>query len=195
MPKREEELERERALVELAQRDPTQFGVLYELYVDKIYHFVLARVRHSEVAEDVVAQTFFKALESLHQFTWKGFPFSAWLYKIASNEVLQYFRSKKRDPDVALDDVQFFLSDGETPADSAEQGDLREQVLVLIRQLPQAQQEVLVLRFVEELSNKEIGAIIGKKEGAVRQLLFRAMNGLRKLAKDSPLSDKLFAQV
>ena len=104
--------ERERRLVEAARDDPVAFGALYEQHVDAIYAYALHRVRDGTVAEDVVAETFHRALENLGRYEWRGVPFSAWLYRIASNVIAARYR---HEPAVHLDDIDHLHHDGLGP--------------------------------------------------------------------------------
>jgi len=161
----------ERLLIEAAQRDPKRFADLYDIYFDRIYAYVARRVGSREETEDLVSEVFHQALANLPRFEWRGAPFSAWLYRIAANEIAD--RSQRLGRERAL----------EAPPD-AEQADQEEaqdraKVFALVRQLPEDQRRVLELRFVEEKSTREAAEVLGRSEGAVKQLQFRALENLR----------------
>ena len=180
--------EQEKALVEAAKSDPNAFGELFELHYDKIFRYVLRRTGSVAVTEDIVAETFFKAMNKLWQFQWQGAPFSAWLYRIATNEVNGHFRKNSRSL-FSLDDYE------DEYKDALDSSDLREEVLEAEREveqcsaykevqetialLPVRYQEVLTLRFFEEKKVREISVILNKKEGTVKSLLSRGVDQLR----------------
>ena len=170
----------EGALVAAAKRDPRDFGPLYELYVDRIYRFAYRRVGTHHEAEDITAQTFQQALQALPAYEWRGLPFGAWLFRIAGNIINRRGRTSGRE--VAVEDVTVFSGYEETdddPADlawrSEEAGELAEK----IQRLPPDQQRVLVLKFSHGMKNREIGDLMGRSEGAIKQLVHRALVSLR----------------
>ena len=170
----------EGALVAAAKRDPREFGPLYELYVDRIYRFAYRRVGTHHEAEDITAQTFQQALQALPAYEWRGLPFGAWLFRIAGNIINRRGRTSGRE--VAVEDVTVFSGYEETdddPADlawrSEEAGELAEK----ITRLPPDQQRVLVLKFSHGMKNREIGDLMGRSEGAIKQLVHRALVSLR----------------
>src|SRR5947209_17117191 len=169
--------ERERRLVEAARDDPVAFGALYEQHVDAIYAYALHRVRDGAVAEDVVAETFHRALENLGRYEWRGVPFSAWLYRIASNVIAARYR---HEPAVHLDDVDHLHHDGIGPEQLLLLGERSHELRAAVDALPTDQQQAVILRYGQRLRNKEIAHIMGRSEGAVKQLLHRALDGLHK---------------
>jgi RNA polymerase sigma-70 factor (ECF subfamily) len=170
-----EELEAERRLIEAAQRDRAAFAPLYERYVDQIFAYAHSLTRNRELAEDVTAATFAKAIEDLPRFEWRGVPYSAWLYRVASNLVA---RQARRPAWVDIDTHQPI--DHLTPEVIAEQRDREAAVRSAVALLPDDQRQAVVLRFGGELRNREIAEIMGRSEGAVKLLTFRAMTALRK---------------
>jgi len=170
-----EELEAERLLIEAAQRDRAAFAPLYERYVDQIFAYAHSLTRNRELAEDVTAATFAKAIEDLPRFEWRGVPYSAWLYRVASNLVA---RQARRPAWVDIDSHQPI--DHVTPEVIAEQRDREAAVRSAVALLPDDQRQAVVLRFGGELRNREIAEIMGRSEGAVKLLTFRAMTALRK---------------
>jgi RNA polymerase sigma-70 factor (ECF subfamily) len=170
-----EELEAERLLIEAAQRDRAAFAPLYERYVDQIFAYAHTLTRNRELAEDVTAATFAKAIEDLPRFEWRGVPYSAWLYRVASNLVA---RQARRPAWVDLDTHQ--PVDGESPELIVEQREREAAVRAAVAVLPDDQRHAVLLRFGGDLRNREIAEIMGRSEGAVKLLTFRAMTALRK---------------
>lgn len=170
----------EGTLVAAAKRDPREFGPLYELYVDRIYRFAYRRVGTHHEAEDITAQTFQQALQALPAYEWRGLPFGAWLFRIAGNIINRRGRTSGRE--VAVEDVTVFSGYEETDDDPADQVWRSEQAGELadkIKQLPPDQQRVLVLKFSHGMKNREIGDLMGRSEGAIKQLVHRALVSLR----------------
>ena len=170
----------EEALVAAAQRDPRAFGPLYELYVDRIYRYAYRRVGTHHEAEDITAQTFQQALQALPAYEWRGLPFGAWLFRIAGNIINRRGRTSGRE--VAVEDVTVFSGYEEMdddPADQVWRGEQAAELSELVRKLPPDQQRVLVLKFSHGMKNREIGDLMGRSEGAVKQLVHRALVTLR----------------
>jgi RNA polymerase sigma-70 factor (ECF subfamily) len=170
-----EELEAERLMIEAAQRDRAAFAPLYERYVDQIFAYAHTLTRNRELAEDVTASTFAKAIEDLPRFEWRGVPYSAWLYRVAANVVA---RQARRPPWLDLDEHQ--PVDTQSPEQIVEQRDREAAVRDAVATLPDDQRQAVLLRFGGDLRNREIGEIMGRSEGAVKLLTFRAMTALRK---------------
>ncbi len=192
-PNKEREAE-ERRLIKAAQSDPARFADIYENYFELVYGYIARRVRNRAEAEDLTGEVFRKALASLPRFKWRGAPFAAWLFRIASNMIAD--RSKRVAKEVSLE-VPFDES-GATArdasaqvtrgADTSQQKDLEESerralLFRLVDELAQDQGRVLVMRFAEEKSIREIALALGRSEGAVKQLQFRALENLRKRLK------------
>jgi RNA polymerase sigma-70 factor, ECF subfamily len=170
----------EGALVAAAKRDPREFGPLYELYVDRIYRFAYRRVGTHHEAEDITAQTFQQALQALPAYEWRGLPFGAWLFRIAGNIINRRGRTSGRE--VAVEDVTVFSGYEETdddPADLAWRSEQAGELAEKIQRLPPDQQRVLVLKFSHGMKNREIGDLMGRSEGAIKQLVHRALVSLR----------------
>lgn len=164
----------ERLLVEAAQKDPSRFGELYELNFERVYAFVARRLGDRDAAEDVTSDVFHKALSNLQSFEWRGLPFAAWLYRIAGNAIADWFRRTGRES-TNLDGAP------EPSATDAglEEVEHRARLFRLVEQLPADQRRVIAMRFAEEKSIREIARHLGRTEGAVKQLQFRALEKLR----------------
>lgn len=162
----------EESLIAAAQQDAGAFGVLYQRHVQRIYQYMRYRTGTTPDAEELTAQTFMRALEYLPRYRCTGVPFQMWLYRIA-NSVLVGHRRQQRT--VALPE--------DLPAPPAAPGleevELRRELLDELYRLPDNQQQVLVLRFAQELSYEEIAAVTGRTPGALRQLAYRALQTLR----------------
>ncbi|HUG13424.1 MAG TPA: sigma-70 family RNA polymerase sigma factor [Thermomicrobiales bacterium] len=170
----------EAALVAAAQRDPRDFGPLYELYVDRIYRFAYRRVGTHHEAEDVTAQTFQQALQALPSYQWRGLPFGAWLFRIAGNIINRRGRSAGRE--IAVEDVSVFSGFepvDDDPADQVWRAEQAGELAEMLKRLPPDQQRVLVLKFSHGMKNREIGDLMGRSEGAIKQLVHRALVTLR----------------
>ncbi len=168
----------EQSLVRRAQhRDQEAFAQLYEEHFDKIYRYVALRIGDKIEAEDMTQQVFLNALQSISSFKWKGIPFSAWLFRIAHNQVVDYFRSKKRTT-VPLDES--LVSNDNNPQLVVEQKLDIEQLLLATKQLTEAQREVISLRFAGELPIAQVAKTMGKSQGAVKALQHSAIVALRK---------------
>lgn len=183
------DLSEQKELVRQARRSPDAFAQLYDHYYPKIFGYVLRRTANIEVAQDITSETFLKALGKLWQFRWRNVSFSSWLYKIASNEINQYFRKAEYKKSISLEELQeqgFQLPSPHDPEGElieAQQELERHQDFLEIRarivQLPAKYQEVVALRFFEKKQIREIAVILGKKEGTIKSLLHRALEKLR----------------
>jgi RNA polymerase sigma-70 factor, ECF subfamily len=180
----------EAELVAAAQRDPAEFGPLYERYVDQIYRFAYRRTGNHADAEDATAQTFQQALAALPSYEWRGLPFGAWLYRIASNIIHRRGRTSSRE--VTVEDVSIFARSEELtdddPADLIGRSSDADELIEAIRRLPIDQQRALVLKFARGLKNRENGEALGRSEGAVKQLIHRATANLRATLESSNVS-------
>lgn len=169
----------EESLVRRAkQRDQKAFAQLYEEHFDKIYRYVALRIGDKIEAEDMTQQVFLNALQSISSFKWKGIPFSAWLYRIAHNQVVDYLRKKKKQP-ATLFDESLASSDSNLQLMAEHILDI-EQLLLATRRLTEAQREVISLRFTGELPVAQVAKIMGKSQGAVKALQHSAILALRK---------------
>ena len=164
----------EKLLIEAAQKDPSRFAELYELHFDRVYAYVARRVRDRAETQDLTAHVFQQALANLGKFKWRGAPFAAWLYRIASNAIADHARRNMRE----TNDLK---SATETTAASVDLEDVerRARLFRAVDKLPDDQRRVIVLRFGEEKSIKEIADELGRSEGAIKQLQFRGLENLR----------------
>ena len=161
----------ERLLVEAAQQDPAKFGDLYDRHFARVYAFVARRVRSRDAAEDVTAEVFHQALAHLPRFEWRGVPFVAWLLRIAANAIVD--RAKRAARERGTPEPE----DAVEP--SLEEVEHRARLFRLVDGLPPEQRRVIVMRFAEQRTIRDIAVRLGRTEGAVKQLQFRGLRTLR----------------
>lgn len=166
-------------LVMRVKTDPTAFGKLYERYITKIYNYVYYRTGNHHDAEDLTSRVFYRALMHVEEYVDRGVPFSAWLYRIAHNLVANWHRDHARRQDVDLDDAQLTGEVREMPEWVTEDNERKRWLMAAIRLLPEERQELLILKFVQQLSNAEVGLIMGRTEGAIKSLYHRTLLALR----------------
>lgn len=169
----------ETQLIEQAKTDKEAFGELYTRYVDRIYSYVYYRTGDVAEAEDLTAKIFFRAMNHIPRYTDRGLPFSAWLYRIARNLVANWHRDRSRRRIIALDDITHWKVGQESPEIETQLLQDRDALLKVVRRLPAERQELLILKFVDRLSNAEIGGIMERSEGAIKSLYHRTLLSLR----------------
>lgn len=169
----------ESELVELAKTDSDAFGELYTRYVEKIYNYVFYRTSNHQDAEDLTARVFHRALSHIPRYEDRGLPFSAWLYRIAHNLVANFHRDRKRKKLVPIENLILSTIRRDGPDRVTERRDEAEQLLEVIRSMPEDRQQLLILKFVDRLPNAEIGEIMGRSEGAIKSLYHRTLVSLR----------------
>ena len=178
--KRSLSLQDEESLVRRAQeKDSQAFAELYEAYFDRIYRYVAVRIRNETEAEDLTQQVFMKLLQSISSYQSRGVPFSAWLYRIAHNLVIDFYRQQSKKATLDIEGLPLPAGE-EDPQNMMEKRYNVEEIKKATRQLTEAQQEVLALRFTSELSIAECAGIMGKSEGAIKALQHAAVQALRK---------------
>jgi RNA polymerase sigma-70 factor (ECF subfamily) len=163
----------ERALVEAARRDPARFAELYEIHFELVYAYIARRVRDRDVAEDLTSDVFHKALANLGKFEWRGAPFATWLVRIAANAVADQWKRVARETGSPEN-----VSEPSIEPDIEASQD-RARLFRFVAGLPDDQRQVIQGRFVEQRSIREIARELGRSEGAVKQLQFRAVQNLR----------------
>lgn len=183
------ESEEQDTLLRASQGDLEAFGVLYEKYVERIFNYVYYRTGNVHDAEDLTARVFYRALHHIHTYTDRGVPFSAWLYRIAHNLVANWHRDRSRHQEIPLSDAPTLHYKGEPPEVALMQTQERDGLLRLIRHLPSERQHLLILKFLEHMSNSEIGETMGRSEGAVKSLYHRTLLALRDELEDSDLEE------
>jgi RNA polymerase sigma-70 factor (ECF subfamily) len=169
----------ERLLIEAAQKDPSRFAELYDQNFHRVYAFVARRVRDRAETQDLTAHVFHQALANLNKFKWRGAPFVSWLYRIASNAIADQARRKLRES-------------GDQPEQTSESSisqdletiERKGRLFREVERLPEDQRRVIVLRFADEMNIREIASLMGRTEGAVKQLQFRGLENLRNRLND-----------
>ncbi len=182
------EFNEEEVLARASQGDRDSFGQLYERYVERIYNYVYYRTGNSHDAEDLTARVFQRAMNHIKNYTDRGVPFSAWLYRIAHNLVANWHRDRSRKQEIPLDELPILPTKGDHPERNLVRSQEQESLLRMIRKLPPERQNLLILKFVENMSNAEIGAIMGRSEGAVKSLYHRTLLALRDQLEDQNLN-------
>ena len=175
-----QELIPESELISLAcDGDGDAFGVLYEKYIDQIYNYIYFRTSNVKDAEDICSRVFLRALRHIERYEDRGYPFSAWLYRIAHNLVVNWYRDRERSDEISLtEQYPPPKMDGDVE-DRIEKENETEMLLAVIQELPEDRKELLILKHVEGLTNTEIGLIMDRTEGAVKALYHRTLESLR----------------
>ena len=170
----------EQGLVRQAQNgDKDAFAQLYEAYFDKIYRYIVIKIGNKAEAEDMTQQVFLKAYQSIRSYKWKGVPFSAWLFRIAHNQIVDFFRKRSKRPTIGLNEA--IVASDDNPLRTVESRFDIERLRTATLRLTAAQQEVISLRFAGGLAIAEVARTMGKSEGAVKALQHSAVAALRKL--------------
>lgn len=156
------------------------FGSLYDYYQPKIYRFVLIKVGRREEAEDLAHQVFLNAWQNIESYKHLGFPFSSWLYQIARNQITDYYRSNRGETSLEKIDPEYFAAPASVQLQTEEKMEM-ERVKLAIQKLKPEYQDVVIMRFVEDLPVKETAAALKKSEGAVKVLQHRALRELKRL--------------
>ena len=167
----------ERELIEAAKLDRSRFGELYENNFERVYAYIARRVRDRDVAQDLTADVFHSALKNLPRFEWRGAPFSAWLYRIAANAIVD--RSKSSGRHIASEVEVEDLPDRAEAGPDMDEIEHRARLFKLVERLPRDQSKVIVMRFAEQRSIREIASALKRTEGAIKQLQFRGLQNLR----------------
>jgi len=160
--------------------DEDAFSVLYQENVKKIYNYIFYRTGNVDDAEDLTARVFQRALKHITRYKRTKVPFSAWLYRIAHNLVANWHRDSKHKRELPIEDHTYIQSKGAVPEKQIEKRQEVEYLLSAIRKLPQDRQQLIILKYVENMSNREVGIIMKKSEGAIKSLYHRTLKELRK---------------
>lgn len=163
--------------------DEQAFGLLYQENVEKIYNYIYYRTGNKNDAEDLTSRVFQRALNHITKYKKTNVPFSAWLYRIAHNLVANWYRDSKKKKEVPIEDHAYLHVKSDIPEKEIEQKQEIEFLLKVLHELPHDRQMLLILKYVEDLTNKEIGQIMGKSEGAIKSLYHRTLIELREIIK------------
>lgn len=172
------------------QGDKEAFTELYESHFDKIYRYMVMKIGNKAEAEDMTQQVFIRAYESIGSYQWQGIPFSAWLFRIAHNQIVDFIRKASKKPTVPLDESLPIVGDS-NPQMEVEVKLNMEQVTMAARQLTKAQREVISLRFAGGLSISEVASAMHKSEGAIKALQHSAILALRKALRAGEQNGKI----
>jgi len=159
--------------------DAEAFSYLYEQNVTRIYNYIFYRIGSEADAEDLTARVFHRAFGHIEKYQEKGVPFTAWLYRIAHNLTANWYRDTRRRKEVSLEDHTDLPHQAELPERELEKTQEKEVLLNAIRRLPPDRQQLILLKYLEDLSNGEIAVIMGKTEGAIKSLYHRSLIALR----------------
>lgn len=164
--------------------DQRALAEIYDCYESKIYSYVYHRLGNADLAQDLTSQVFIRMLEAIqHERAWTS-SFSGWLYRIAHNLVIDHYRRRGRTPQVSVEDVPVLISPTDDPEHLAERSLTSEALRTAIHRLTEEQAQVVTLRFLENMSVSEVAEIIGKTEGAIKALQYRAVMSLRRLLEN-----------
>lgn len=170
----------ERLLIEAAQQDPKRFAALYQANFHRVYAYVARRVHDRAEAEDVTAEVFHSALVNLRRFQWRGVPFAAWLLRIAANALADRWKRQAGTKELPVDDHEDELAGVDPTVER------KAMLFQMVERLPDDQRLVIFRRFIDQKSVREIAQELGRSEGAVKQLQFRALESLRSQLKERP---------
>ncbi len=173
------ELSDDVALIRAAKENTEAFGLLYERYVERVYNYIYYRTGSVYDAEDLTERVFMRAMRHIQNYSDRGLPFSAWLYRIAHNLVANWYRDNSRRKEVPLEESLAVHPRSEHPEQELLRVEERERLMAVLRGIPEDRQQLILLKFVEHLSNAEIAVIMGRTEGAIKSLYHRTLLSLR----------------
>jgi len=175
--------EQDEKLVEEAKRDSEKFVFLYDKYFDQIYRYVFRRVSDKDMVHDLVSQTFYDALSHMKNYEWRGYPFSSWLYKIAHNNVLKWYREQSKFQNISLDAIQEISDKNVDHHHDAMQKEQGKEIKDVMAQLEPEEREIIRLKFFEEVSNIEIAEIMGLSANHIGVKVYRTLKKVKQLLK------------
>jgi RNA polymerase sigma-70 factor (ECF subfamily) len=168
------------ALKRASQGDREAFGMIYDRYITRIYNYIYYRTGNQHDAEDLTSRVFTRAMKHITNYQDRGVPFSAWLYRIAHNLVANWHRDKSRKQEYNLEDGVWSSKESEMPESVLLRVEQHDEILAMVRDIPVDRQMLIIMKFVDHMSNAEIGKIMGKTEGAIKSLYHRTLLSLRK---------------
>jgi RNA polymerase sigma-70 factor, ECF subfamily len=173
------------ALVELARAgDKEAFGLLYDHYHPSVHRFLYFRTRSQTLAEDLTSETFFRALRSMSGFRWQGKDFGAWLMTIARNLATDHFKAGRTRLELTTDDMRHHDDSTEGPESTVLASLTNEALMAALTELPAEQKDCLIMRFLQGMSIAETAAVLGRSDGAVKQLQLRGVRNLARLVPE-----------
>lgn len=173
-----ERMQEEWQEIQAAQSNPALFRPLYNRYYEPVFRFIHKRTADEELSADLCSQVFLKALQRLSEYSFRGVPFSAWLFRIASNEVSQYYRYQQKNRIVSVEESQ--MGDVIDEVDEEDNELLRANLLLALDQLKEGDMELIEMRFFEQRSFKEIAEILGMTESNAKVKTYRILERLKK---------------
>lgn len=179
----------ERALVERARKDPAAFARLYKHYLQRVYNYMRYRLPDVQTADDLTAQVFHQALESLENYDEKRAPFGAWLFGIAHNVVKNYYRRQERARWLSLDSLRHRFSLNAQPEEAFLHNERQRLVLQAVARLTEREREIVALKFGGGLNNRQIAALTGLSAGNVGVILYRSMKQLKVMLNTQGVSE------
>jgi len=165
--------------------DKEAFGTLYRAYVQAVYRYLLTRLSNVQVAEDLTAEVFLRVVDSLPRYTQRGLPFGAWLFRIARDRLVDYYRQTARRP--ILDLGEELVSEVPDPSDLADAGERTQLLKGALRNLTDEQRDVVQFRYMEEWSLEKTALIMNKSVNAIKALQHRALKALGRSMTDGEL--------
>ncbi|MBX2842318.1 MAG: sigma-70 family RNA polymerase sigma factor [Flammeovirgaceae bacterium] len=183
MHKPKQDLEFELAIIEQAKKKPEAFGLLYEKYYKEIFYYINRRIDDVNTTSDLSSQVFYKAMVNIKSYKFKGFPFSSWLYRIATNQVNEYYRKSKNQRVINLEDQIIFRLFGELEEQPEKEEDKTGLLVSLLEELEEHEVQLLELRFFEEKPFKEVAFILNITENNAKVRTYRILDKLKKIAK------------
>lgn len=172
----------EKKLIENSRKDKTQFSPIYHHYKDHVFKYCYYRVNDKTIAEDLTSIIFEKALKGLDNFQWQGVSFSAWLFRIARNQLIDYYRkSNKRDATIGVDYLDTFESNEKTPHERVEEMFAEDLLYSVLKQLPPREREIIYYKFYDGYTNRLIADITSLSETNVGTIIYRALKKLKEL--------------
>lgn len=176
---REETVTEANAVQLAVSGNPEAFSHLYEQNVTRIYNYIFYRIGSEADAEDLTARVFHRAFSHIEKYQEKGVPFTAWLYRIAHNLTANWYRDTRRRKEVSLEEHVDLPHLADLPEREMERIQEKELLMKALHRLPSDRQQLILLKFLEDLSNGEIATIMGKTEGAIKSLYHRSLVSLR----------------
>ncbi|MGC9520440.1 MAG: RNA polymerase sigma factor [Anaerolineae bacterium] len=176
----------ERDLILRAKEDPEAFGELYEKYVDRIYNYHYRHTSNRVEAEDLTSRTFYRALRSLHGYRVTEAPFQAWLFRIAHNLVVNWYRDHSSRQMVSVD-AEYAMplpAQAASPEARVATTEMQQALIEVVADMPEDRKTLLILKFVEHMTNAEIGEVLGRTEGAIKALYHRTLISLRRAMQE-----------
>lgn len=174
----EDEILHEYSILNRSKKNPQSFGELYEKYFDRIFNFVYRQTDDEDLTADLASQTFLIALKNVDRYEFRGVPFSAWLYKIASNEVNKYYRKQKQTKVFSIEETR--IRELIEQANEEYDEEVVNRLMNFLKELPSEMLQVLQLRFFEDKDFKEIAFILDITESGAKMRTYRALDRLRK---------------